>query len=183
MRISILALLIFLTTGAAPATAQAQADLLPTDDRLAMHFGKSHSGTRHGHHHGMGRGGTGFCPQNRTVPTAPDEFQKMKNPLKFNEENLFQGESFFHVQAQPTACKVCHGAKGNGLGMMAQSKNSSMPRNFTCNETMLEVSDGQMFWIIRNGSGGTGMPAFKNLTDKEIWQLIKYIRTFERRRR
>jgi mono/diheme cytochrome c family protein len=35
-----------------------------------------------------------------------------------------------------------------------------------------------MFWIIKNGSKGTGMIAHKNtLKDKEIWDVIKYIRT------
>ncbi len=181
MRVLIIAGLIVLLAGAAPATAQTGTESQRHNDRLAMHYGSPHSGTRHGHHHGMGRGGKGFCPQNRTVPTAPDEFQKMKNPLEFNEENLFQGESFFHVQSEPTTCKICHGPKGNGLGMMAQGKNS-MPRNFTCKEMMKEIADGQMFWIIRNGSAGTGMPAFKTLSDKEIWQLILYIKTFARRR-
>ena len=34
-----------------------------------------------------------------------------------------------------------------------------------------------MFWIIKNGSKGTGMVAHKKtLNDKAIWDVIKYIR-------
>ena len=44
--------------------------------------------------------------------------------------------------------------------------------------TMKKVSAGQMFHIIKNGSKGTGMVAHgKTLKDKEIWDVIKYIRT------
>ena len=35
-----------------------------------------------------------------------------------------------------------------------------------------------MFWIIKNGSKGTGMvPHGKTLSDQDIWNVIKYIRT------
>ncbi len=139
---------------------------------LAMHFGQSHD-----QHHGEGRKSSGICPQTRTTPQAPEEDYKMKNPLKPSRQNLARGESLFNLLAQPTACKICHGAKGNGLGIMAQGL-SPMPRNFTCSETMREISDGQMFWIIRNGSPGMGMQPYRFLTDEEIWQLILYVRQF-----
>jgi cytochrome c1 len=38
----------------------------------------------------------------------------------------------------------------------------------------------QLFGIIKRGSPGTAMPAFKNLTDKKVWQLILYIRGLAR---
>ena len=41
---------------------------------------------------------------------------------------------------------------------------------------MKDLPDGQLFWIIRNGSPGTGMPAFKNLKDREIWLIVHYLR-------
>ena len=132
---------------------------------------------RHHHdlHHGMGHMGKGICPQPRATAPAPDKFIKLENPLKPTPHNIFSGESFFQTDAQPTACKVCHGLTGNGMGMMAPGLNPP-PRNFTCAETMNKISDGQMFWIIKNGSDGTGMAAMK-LKDKEIWDVIKYIRT------
>ena len=41
---------------------------------------------------------------------------------------------------------------------------------------MNDISAGQMFWIIQNGSKGTGMAAQKFLKPKEIWDIVKYIR-------
>ena len=149
---------------------------------LAMHHGRPHGGRheRHQHHSGMGRGGRGICPQTRTAPPAPKKFAQKKNPFASNAENFIKGESLYQWTAEPNPCKTCHGPEGNGLGMMAHGL-QAMPRNFTCSETMKEISDGQMFWIIRNGSGGTGMPAFKFLTDDEIWKLILYIRHFDKK--
>jgi len=131
---------------------------------------------QHDMHHGMGHMGKGSCPQMRFTASAPDEFLKLKNPLISNSENLFAGESFFHTDAQPTACKICHGPTGNGMGMMAPGLNPP-PRNFSCSETMKDISDGQMFWVVKNGSPGTGMTAYKSLTDEQVWQIILYLRT------
>ena len=131
---------------------------------------------QHDMHHGMGHMGKGSCPQVRFTVSAPDEFLKLKNPLKSDSKNLFAGESFFHTDAQPTACKICHGSTGNGMGMMAPGLNPP-PRNFSCSETMKNISDGQMFWVVKNGSPGTEMVAYKSLSDKQIWQIILYLRT------
>ena len=131
---------------------------------------------QHDMHHGMGHMGKGSCPQVRFTVSAPDEFLKLKNPLKSDSINLFAGESLFHTDAQPTACKICHGSTGNGMGMMAPGLNPP-PRNFSCSETMKNISDGQMFWVVKNGSPDTGMVAYKSLSDVQVWQIILYLRT------
>ena len=41
---------------------------------------------------------------------------------------------------------------------------------------MKEIPDGQLFWVIKNGSHGTGMPAYPELTEKQIWQLVLHLR-------
>jgi len=39
-------------------------------------------------------------------------------------------------------------------------------------------SDQELFWIINNGIGFTGMPAFGKMeTADNIWGLVKYMRT------
>ncbi len=120
-----------------------------------------------------------LCPQARTTPNAPDEFRKLRNPLQPSPENIFAGQTLFHFDAKPGPCRVCHGISGNGLGILFRELHPN-PRNFTCNQTMSTLPDGQLFWIIKNGSAGTAMPAFKNLDDEQIWQLIHYIRHFSK---
>ena len=55
-----------------------------------------------------------------------------------------------------------HGDHGDGKGIMA-NRFAPPPRNFKCAETMRDVPDGQLYWIIKNGSDGTAMPATKSL--------------------
>ena len=51
-------------------------------------------------------------------------------------------------------------------------------RNFTCNEYMNKVTDGELFWINKEGIPEGGMPSYRHFSDKKVWQLIQYIRTF-----
>ncbi|MDH5458255.1 MAG: c-type cytochrome, partial [Nitrospinota bacterium] len=83
-------------------------------------------------------------------------------------------------QGKPITCKTCHGEKGDGI---AESgfESTPPPRNFTCAETMEALPDGQLFWIIRNGSPKTSMFAFPSLSDEQVWQLIHYIRQFSQK--
>ena len=111
------------------------------------------------------------CPEPRKTKSAPMVQDKTKKANKVN------GKKLFNKTAKPIACKMCHGKTGAGNGKLGKVL-KPRPRNFTCKETMKEVSAGQMFWIIKNGSKGTGMVAHKKtLKDKEIWDIIKYIRT------
>jgi mono/diheme cytochrome c family protein len=74
-------------------------------------------------------------------------------------------------------CLHCHGARGDGTGELGLQADPPA-RNFTCAETMKSVSDGQMFWAIKNGIEGTAMPAYPDLADWQIWVLIHYVRQF-----
>ena len=124
----------------------------------------------------VGDGPSGVCPQPRTTTRAPGKFRRMQNPLASTPENIKAGESLFQQTAQPIACMNCHGKKGDGQGPMGAALKPH-PRNFTCGETMNELADGQLFWVIKKGSPGTGMMAFPGLRDDQIWQLIHYIRS------
>jgi mono/diheme cytochrome c family protein len=41
-----------------------------------------------------------------------------------------------------------------------------------------EMSDKEIFWVIKNGIRLSGMPGFAKLsTDPEIWQMTYYVRS------
>lgn len=116
----------------------------------------------------------GICPQPRKTKSAPANIAKMSVPKNADAQ---AGKKIFQKTAKPMACKMCHGSKGEGDGKLGAAL-KPIPRNFACSATMAKVSPGQMFWIIKKGSKGTGMIAHgKTLKDKEIWNVIKYIRT------
>ena len=113
------------------------------------------------------------CPQPRKTKTAPSNIASMDQTTQADLDN---GKKIYEKAAKPLACKMCHGEDGDGMGKLGKALKPN-PRNFTCSDTMKDVSAGQMFWIIKNGSPGTGMVAHgKNLKDNEIWDVVKYIR-------
>ena len=120
------------------------------------------------------------CPQERKTAEAPNDYLKKLNPLRGDPRSIKKGKVLAQIKAKPLACKHCHGMLGNSQGSMALSMKPK-PRNFTCKQTMESISDGQLFWIIKNGSKGSAMPAYSYLSDKKIWQLIHYIRSLSKR--
>jgi cytochrome c len=121
--------------------------------------------------------GLGLCPQSREkTPKAPEEYIQKINPLEKNEKNLKKGRLLYMVKAKTLQCKHCHGLQGDGRGGMA-SDSFPAPRNFTCTEMMKNIPDGQLFWAIGNGLPHTSMPSYDNLSDKQIWQLLIFIRS------
>ena len=119
------------------------------------------------------------CVQPRKTVKAPDNFLVMTNPLAASAEVVQAGKTLFQKSAKPAACAMCHGEKGDGKGVMGAAL-VPPPRNFTCNAMMKDIPDGQLFWIIKKGSPGTGMMSFAGLSDDKVWQLIHYIRSLAR---
>ncbi len=94
-----------------------------------------------------------------------------RNPLAGNAAAAKAGEYEFRIN-----CALCHGlgARGGGRGpdlTRAVKKHTH--------------SDADMFQVITNGIPGTAMPANGTngqgvgMTDREIWQIIAYIRSQE----
>jgi mono/diheme cytochrome c family protein len=103
------------------------------------------------------------------------------NPLPATSEMVAQGKALFEGKA---FCRACHGADGKGLGQDIEpgSLKGPLPRNFTDKEWQAKRTDGELMWILKNGSPGTAMAPFIPLviTEEEAWQLILYVRSFGR---
>lgn len=117
------------------------------------------------------------CPQLRRTVAAPAEWQQRQSPLPQERRNLRAGRDLYSEGAGN--CVACHGRKGDGKGPLADGYDPP-PRNFRCSEFLRQVTAGQMFWIIRNGSENTAMPGHATLSDEQIWQLVMYLQEFAR---
>jgi len=117
----------------------------------------------------------GDCVQQRKTPQAPSNIIKQTNPLESTTENIAAGKMLYKKEAKPLACSQCHGRRGKGNGIMARDM-IPKPPDFSCQAMMKNIPDGQLFWIIKNGSKGTAMMSFETLKDNQIWQLVSYIR-------
>ncbi len=108
----------------------------------------------------------------RTVP----------NPLPATPEMIGKGKALFEGKA---FCRACHGVDGKGLAgpdIEPGSLKGPLPRNFTDKAWQAKRTDGELMWILKNGSPGTDMGPFIPLvlTEEEAWQVILYVRGFGR---
>jgi len=63
---------------------------------------------------------SGICPQPRKTEKAPSRYTLKQNPLFATTKNIERGKSLYQMEAKPTACKMCHGIRGNGNGRLAR---------------------------------------------------------------
>jgi mono/diheme cytochrome c family protein len=100
------------------------------------------------------------------------------NPLSATPEMIEKGKALFEGKA---FCKACHGADGKGLPPELELK-GPLPRNFTDRAWQAARKDGELMWILRNGSPGTDMAPFIPLvlSEEEAWQVLLYVRSFGR---
>ncbi|MBI5317586.1 MAG: cytochrome c [Nitrospirae bacterium] len=99
-----------------------------------------------------------------------------KNPVASSPETLAKGKALYEGKG---TCFNCHGKEGDGMGEAGKILNPA-PRNFTNCKFHKKRKDGELFWVIKNGSAGTGMvpliPAA--ITEEEAWTIINYERAF-----
>jgi mono/diheme cytochrome c family protein len=99
----------------------------------------------------------------------------LTSPLPSSLEIVEQGKALSNGKG---ACFNCHGKDGGGNGPLAAQLNPS-PRNFRHHGFWRHRTEGEIFWVIKNGSVGTSMVGFGGqLTDEEIWGIIPYMRSF-----
>lgn len=108
-----------------------------------------------------------------------DAARAVNNPFQPTPELLEKGKALFEGKA---FCKACHGADGKGLPKDLELK-GPLPRNFTDKKWQATRTDGELFWILKNGSPGTDMAPFipMVLTEEEAWQVLLYVRSFNGR--
>lgn len=108
-----------------------------------------------------------------------DAARAVNNPFQPTPELLEKGKALFEGKA---FCKACHGTDGRGLPKDLELK-GPLPRNLTDKKWQAARTDGELFWILKNGSPGTDMAPFipMVLTEEEAWQVLLYIRSFNGR--
>ena len=108
----------------------------------------------------------------RVPPEQLEEIQEIESPFETTPERIEEGRKIFFGKG---LCVTCHSKNGKGVRMPGHA-----PRNFTDAKWQDTRTDGELMWILKNGSPGTGMPqrVGKLLTEEEGWNVIQFIRTF-----
>ena len=114
--------------------------------------------------------------ENVYSPRVPDAIfetlQDMDNPFSSTLENIEEGSKIYFGKG---LCVKCHGVNGKGIKVPGHS-----PRNFTDPKWQDVRTDGEMMWVLKNGSPGTSMPirVGRGISEEEAWKVILFIRTF-----
>lgn len=95
--------------------------------------------------------------------------QKLKNPIPSEAESIEAGRKLYQ-----RFCASCHGPKGKGDGGMALS--GGTPSDLTDDVWDYGSSDGEIFTVIRDGVSSDMLGYGKKMEEKQIWQVVNYIR-------
>jgi mono/diheme cytochrome c family protein len=101
----------------------------------------------------------------------PSRYKTMKNPVAVTPEVIHEGMAHWADH-----CATCHANNGSGDTMYG---NTMYPRppDMRKKDTQ-EVSDGELYYTIKNGIRLSGMPAFGDPGDDDLdsWKLVAFIR-------
>lgn len=93
---------------------------------------------------------------------VPDADRAMKNPYAGQADAIAAGKKIFGDH-----CAKCHGADAEGRGKKPSLRSSRVQ----------EATDGEVFWLLKNGNLAKGMPTWNKLPDDVRWQVIAYVKS------
>jgi predicted CXXCH cytochrome family protein len=99
--------------------------------------------------------------------SVPAVAAKAPNPLGAAPAEIQAGHDLFTRK-----CETCHAYDGGGK---TEIGGGAFPRAPALRVAALTLSDGEIFYHIRNGIRNTAMPAW-NFPNRQVWQLVSYIR-------
>lgn len=109
----------------------------------------------------------------RVPKTILAQEQHVKSPYPASPERIEAGRKIYFGAG---LCVTCHSKDGTGVNLPGHP-----PRDFTDVKWQKLRTDGELMWVLKNGSPGTGMPVRvgTDIDEEDGWNVIQYIRTFE----
>jgi len=105
--------------------------------------------------------------------TTPVAARSLRNPVPADAEMLRHG-----MEHWADHCAVCHANDGSGKTIIGTNLYPKAPD--MRNKETQALTDGELYYIIRNGVRMTGMPAWgkpeDGAHDHETWMLVLFIR-------
>lgn len=102
--------------------------------------------------------------------SIPAEAKNRKNPLTVDSQVIAEARKHFKEH-----CAVCHGEDGAGKTETAAGLSPEVPDLHA--DHIQNLTDGELFYIVKNGVRFTGMPGW-DLEDHHNWSLVALIRQF-----
>jgi mono/diheme cytochrome c family protein len=117
-----------------------------------------------------------LMPQSPATPDKPmpADAATLVNPVKSTPESQAHAKMVYGMD-----CAMCHGTKGDGKGDLVADMHLTM-KDLTDPATLKDMSDGQIFYIIKNGKGQMPVEGDR-AKDEGIWNLVLYVRSLEKK--
>ncbi len=103
-----------------------------------------------------------MAASSRWMSKVPQKERERVNPYAKQSGAIAAGKLLFEDH-----CAKCHGA--DALGRHGRPSLRS--------EEIRAATDGQLAWLLKNGSLRKGMPSWSVLPEPERWQIISYLRS------
>lgn len=114
-------------------------------------------------------------PAPAPVTPIPADAARMTNPFKPTPESQARAKKIYGYD-----CALCHGESGDGKGEAAADMKLKM-RNYTDPEALKDLTDGELFYVIRHGKGGMPAEEAGRAKDEDVWNMVVLVRSFARK--
>jgi mono/diheme cytochrome c family protein len=96
------------------------------------------------------------------VKKVPAADRRRVNPYAGQAEAIAAGKKVFEDH-----CAKCHGEDGMGKGKRPSLRS----------ERVQGATDGEIFWLLKNGNLGKGMPTWAGLPEPMRWQIVTFVKS------
>jgi len=108
------------------------------------------------------------------APSVPADAATLVNPVKPTAESQAHAKKMYGYD-----CAMCHGAKGDGKGELVADMKLTL-KDWTDPEALKGMSDGEIFYIIKNGKGQMPPDGDRGKPD-DIWNMVVLVRSFAKK--
>jgi mono/diheme cytochrome c family protein len=93
---------------------------------------------------------------------VPETDRKRMNPYAGQADAVAAGKRLFEDH-----CAKCHGGDALGRGKRPSLRS----------ERVRQASDGEIFWLLKNGNLPKGMPTWATIPEPMRWQIITFVKS------
>lgn len=93
---------------------------------------------------------------------VPDADRRRANPYAAQSEATAGGSRLFADH-----CSKCHGEDALGRGKRPSLRSKEVQ----------SATDGEIFWLLKNGNRRRGMPSWSSLPEPSRWQLVAFVKS------
>ena len=96
------------------------------------------------------------------IQKVPQAERDRNNPYAKQAEALAAGSRLF-----ANYCAQCHGRDALGTGKRPSLRS----------EGVQQATDGEIFWLLKNGNRRRGMPSWNSIPEPSRWQIVTYVKS------